>query len=225
MSQRLFVTTGCLHSDLDLPARVFTALGVPCGHEEIFHTAAFERGGTLFWPQTAAGDASWYAAPVLGKLPESSVVMHQVRDPLSTIQDMMASRFFELDTPSRDFAGDFIPELRTDEGFVPCMRFWLEWNRMIEAAGDYDDLIYSRYRVEDFDGQGAAEQLALIGLQRDIGNARRAVEAVRGDRLRKQVTLTWNDLPDIELTAELKETAERYGYRTSRRTQPRAFSA
>ncbi len=225
MPSRLFVTTGCAHAELELTAKVFSALDVPCGHEEIFHTAAFERGGTLFWPQTAAGDASWYAAPVLNKLPESSVVMHQVRDPLSTIQDLLASRFFERETQSRYFAEDFIPQLMDDPPLVGCMRYWLEWNRMIENGSQGGDLIYRRFRVEDFDGHCAAEQLALVGLQRDAGKARRAIETQGGTRLRCQVTLTWNDLPDIPLTAELKGMAERYGYRTERRTEPRAFAA
>ena len=225
MSSRLFVSTGCAHSGLDLPAKVFTALGAPCGHEEVFHTAAFERAGTLFWPKWAAGDASWFAAPVLGKLPDASVVMHQVRDPLSTIQDLLTHRFFGRDTPSRDFAGDFIPELLGGDEITRCMRFWLGWNEMVELNGDQEGLIYRRYRVEDFDGHCAAEQLALVGLSRDAGKARRVIEGLMGDRLRKQVSLTWSDLPRIELTAQLKEAAERYGYRTSRRMRPGAISA
>lgn len=225
MPSRLFVTTGCAHADLDRPAKVFSALDVPCGHEEIFHAAAFERAGTLFWPKGVAGDASWFAAPVLDKLPESSVVMHQVRDPLATIQELMTTQFFERETQSRYFAEDFIPALMTDGPVVRCMRFWLEWNRMIELASGHDDLIYRRYRVEDLDAHCVAEHLALVGVPRDAGRARRAIEALYGVPLRKQGQLSWDDLPATELTSELKETAERYGYRTSRRTEPRVFAA
>ena len=224
MPSRFFVISGCAHADLDLPAKVFSALDVPCGHEEIFHAAAFERSGTLLWPQGVAGDASWFAAPVLDRLPESSVVMHQVRDPLSNIQELLNARFFERETQSRYFAEDFFFELMEGEHVVRCMRYWLEWNRLIEATSFNQGLIYRRYRVEDFSAHRAAEQLALVGLQRDAGRARRAIDALRAAPLRCQVMLTWNDLPDIPLTAELKATAESYGYRTSRRSVPRAFT-
>ncbi|MEM8711325.1 MAG: hypothetical protein AAGG01_10260 [Planctomycetota bacterium] len=212
MPSRIFVITACAASELGFTARLFTALGAPCGHEEIFHTAAFERGGTLLWPPTAAGDASWYAAPVLAKLPESSVVIHQVRHPLATIHDLYVSRFFERDTPSRDFVQDFLPETRLGGPLVRCMRLWLQWHRMIEAAGDYEDLVYRRYRLEDTTEHRACEQLALIGLQRDAGTARRVLSELGGPPVRTQLSLGWDELPDAGLTKELREMASRYGY-------------
>lgn len=212
MSPRIFVITGCPRSELGFTSRVFSALGAPCGHEDVFHTAAFERSGTLFWPPNVAGDASWYAAPVLGKLPESTVVIHQVRDPLATIHDLYSSRFFERDTPSRDFVQDFLPETRLGGALVKCMRLWLQWHRMIEAAADYDDLIYQRQRLEDFDEYRACEQLALLGLQRDAGRVRAVIKDLGGVPIRQQVPLTWDELPRTSLTAEVMEAAVEYGY-------------
>ncbi|QDV05502.1 hypothetical protein Poly30_10000 [Planctomycetes bacterium Poly30] len=212
MPSRPFVITGAPRSELSFTSRVFTALGAPCGDEGVFHTAAFERGGTLFWPTSLAGDSSWYAAPVLGKLPEGSVVIHQVRHPLATIHDLYASRFFERDSPSRDFVNDFLPETRRGGSLDRCMRLWVEWHRMIEVAGDYEDLIYRRYRLEDFNEHRACEQLALLGLQRDAGNARRVIEELGGVPTRQQVPLAWEDLPVTRLTREVMAAAAEYGY-------------
>ncbi|MFT7171730.1 MAG: hypothetical protein ACI80K_004884 [Paracoccaceae bacterium] len=212
MPSRPFIITGSARSELAFTSRVYTALGVPCGHEDVFHTAAFERGGTLFWPPSLAGDATWFAAPVIGKLPASSVVIHQVRNPLATIHDLYSSRFFERESASRDFVQDFLPETRLGGPLARCMRFWLEWHQMIEGAADYEDLIYRRYRVEHFDEYRACEQLALLGVQQDAGKARRAIEGLGGVPVRSQSPLTWDDLPDTRLARDVKEAAARYGY-------------
>ena len=140
------------------------------------------------------------------------------------IHDLLVHGFFEHQTPSRHFAEDFLPELLEGSEIERCMRLWLGWHRMIEALSGDPDLIYRRFRIEDFDEQCAVEQLALIGLQRDAGRARRALEELGEARLRTQVALTWEELPDAALTAELKAVAERYGYRTTRRTRPGVLS-
>ena len=91
MPSRLFVLTGCARSGLRFTSQSLNALGAPCGHEDVLSLESFERSGTLFWPSRLAGDASWLAAPVLGKLPERSVIFHQVRHPLSTVQRVLSS--------------------------------------------------------------------------------------------------------------------------------------
>lgn len=214
MPLRPFIITGSARSELGFPSRVYTALGAACGDEEVFHPAAFERGGTLFWPARLAGDASWYAAPVLGKLPESSVVIHQVRHPLATIHDLVASRFFERESASRDFVQDFLPETRRGGVLARCMRLWLEWHRMIQAAADRGGLIYRRHRLEDFNEYRVCEQLALLGLQRDAGVARRVIGELGGVPVATQVPLTWSDLPRTRLKRELKDAAAEFGYVT-----------
>lgn len=212
MSSRPFVITGSPRSELGFTSRVYTAMGAPCGDEDVFHTAAFERGGTLFWPPSLAGDASWYAAPVLSKLPETCVIIHQVRHPLATIHDLHTSGFFERDTPSRDFVQDFLPETRRGASLVRCMRLWLEWHRMIELVGFEENLIYRRYRLEDFDEYRVCEQLALLGSPRDAGVARHVIEELGGVPASDLVPLTWEDLPGTHLTRELKDAAVAFGY-------------
>lgn len=213
MSNRLFVLSGCASSGLDVSARVLTALGAPCGHEEVFHTEAFTSGGTLFWPPKVVGDASWFAAPVLAKLPESTVVLHQVRHPLATVSELYRSKFFEEESEARHFVQDFLPETRLGGPLVRCMRFWLQWNRMIENASDYEDLIYRRHRIEDLDPTATAEMTALLGLCRDRSTTGRVLDELRPSEFAGPPDgLGWDDLPKGRLALDLRAAAERYGY-------------
>lgn len=190
-----------------------TALGAPCGHEKVFHTGAFTESGTLFWPPTAAGDASWFAAPVLGKLPENSVVLHQVRHPLSTIRDLYLSNFFEVESEPRHFVQDFLPETRIGGPLVRSMRFWLQWNRMVENASDYEDLIYRRHRIEDLNPRSTAEMTSLFGVCRDRSTTGRVLDELRTEEWTgAPVGLGWDDLPEGQLRTDVQEAAARYGY-------------
>lgn len=214
MTSRLFVVTGCARTRLGYSSRVLTALGAPCGHEGVFSIEAFEGSPTLVWPKQTAGDASWLAAPVLGKLPANSVVLHQVRHPLVTIGELYRSRFFERTMPRRNFVQDFLPETRLGGPLVRCMRFWLQWNQMIEATEDYDDLIYSRIRIEDLSPNLACETLALMGLTRDRSSAQAVLTKFSNHGLaERKPTLSWRDLPSGQLFDEIVNMSERYGYR------------
>lgn len=218
MPNRLFVISGCAQSGLEQSARVFTALGAPCGHEKVFEPRAFTAGGTLFWPPKVVGDASWFAAPVLGKLPDTTVVLHQVRGPLETISDLYASRFFEVDSTPRQFVQDFLPETKLGGPLVACMRYWQQWNRMVETVDDYEDLIYRRHRIEDFPAARLVETTALLGLARNASSAERVLAELRPDEsggegaAPKAAQLSWDDLPDSRLRDQVRELANRYGY-------------
>ncbi len=213
MPSRLFVVTGCARSGLGFTSRILKALGAPCGHEDVFNTPAFEGGPTLFWPPNLAGDASWLAAPVLGKLPERTIVLHQVRNPLSTIHGLHASGFFERATSHRAFVQDFLPETKLGGSLVRCMRFWLEWNRMVEAVGDYDDLIYRRCQAEEFQAERVCEAAAVLGLVRDLSTVKRVMQGIPGlGRAADQHGMTWDKLPSGQLRDDLIDAAERYGY-------------
>lgn len=213
MPSRLFVVTGCARSGLGFTARVLTGLGAPCGHEDVFNTPAFEGSGTVVWPRNLAGDASWLAAPVLGKLPERSVVLHQVRHPLATIHGLYASGFFERATSHRAFVHDFLPETKLGGPLVRCMRFWLEWNRMIEGAADFDDIVYGRILAEDFVGPTVVETTALLGLSRNVSSAKKVLDSIPGvGRAGDRHDMDWDRLPAGQLRKDVMKASERYGY-------------
>lgn len=78
-----FLVTGTGHSGTGWAARLFTALGHACGHEEQYRPG---RLGPLCAP-----DSSWLAVPHLGGLPEGTPVVHLVRHPLAVIASFLRS--------------------------------------------------------------------------------------------------------------------------------------
>ena len=213
MPSRLFVVTGCARSSLRHTAQALTALGAPCGHEDAFGLQRLADREAPLWPSRLAGDASWLAAPALGKLPEGTIIFHQVRHPLATIHGLYTSGFFERPSDRRTFVQEILPETRLGGPLVRSMRFWLEWNRMVEGAGDYDDLRYHRFRAEDFEGDAVLELTSLLGLERDRSSVDQVLAATSGrERVSDLHDMTWDRLPAGFLRDELLATAERYGY-------------
>jgi len=210
---RLFVVSGAACSGLERTARVLTGLGAPCGYEEVFTPAAFRAGPTLYWPPRVAGDASWYAAPVLGKLPPKTVIVHQVRDPLVAIPGICASGVIEREGEARDFFEDFVPECHGAGALERAARFWLRWNEMIEAVADGGEMLYTRVVPEELSAERVAETTALLGLPRGFGAAQAALDAAESMPRTPEVRrMEWSDLSDAALERDLRDAAGRYGF-------------
>ncbi|MEY2423469.1 MAG: hypothetical protein QOI95_3536 [Acidimicrobiaceae bacterium] len=66
-----------------------TAVGLRCGHEQVFGPR------TRQVPDLADldGEASWLAAPFVAQLPRGTAVLHQVRDPFATVSSWFGLRF------------------------------------------------------------------------------------------------------------------------------------
>lgn len=88
-----FVVTGCARSGTGYTAALFNELGMQCGHDEVFGPR--REGFTGFRP--FLGESSWMTAPFLARLPEGTVILHQVRDPAKVIASLMSTRFFHDD--------------------------------------------------------------------------------------------------------------------------------
>ena len=217
MPTQTFVVSGAGRSGCAYTSRVLTALGAPCGRGAVFQPAKGQHAARFVWPDGTAGDATWAAAPALGKLPERSVVLHQVRDPLAVIRSLTRIQFFERPSVELDYARQHLPELSLGGPTVRAMRFWIEWNRMVEATADYDDLRYRRHRLEDLDVAGVRGLCEFIGLDRSEDTVRRVIdslpknEGTQGDR-RRDSEITWETLPKGVLLDELVEMAREYGY-------------
>lgn len=210
---RLFVVSGAACSGLERTARVLTDLGAPCGYEEVFSPAAFRAGPTLYWPPRVAGDASWYAAPVLAKLPPRSVVVHQVRDPRVAIPDICASGVIERAGEARDFYEDFVPACHGADAVERAARFWLRWNAMIEAVAAEGEMLYTRLVPEEMSAERVAETTALLGLPRGFGAAQEALDAADAmPRPPASRRMAWSELADAGLERDLRAAAERYGF-------------
>ena len=213
----LFVVSGCGRSGCAYTASVLTALGAPCGRGSVFQPAVGGVSARFAWPAGWAGDATWAAAPALGQLPEGATVLHQVRNPIEVIRSLLRIDFFQQPSVELDYARTALPELELGGPTVRAMRFWVEWNRMLETSADYDDLRYRRHRLEDLDARGVAGLCEFLGLARDEATIARVLDALprnentRGDR-RRDAAVTWESLPKGALLDELSEMAETFGY-------------
>lgn len=224
-----FLITGCSRSGTQYAARLWSALGVPCGHESLFNIFSLRPGdpaprlGDPSW----VGDSSFLAVPFLETLPPGTVVLHQLRQPLDVIRSHVGIHFFSalgegspyLAENHRDFLGVIercCPEifLERDE-CARCARYWVRWNQLAERAGKIPGLDYLRYRVEDLDRRFLERVLARIGIavpRERIEAALRAVPHDENHRPRDE-SIALAQIRPGALRDAFCELSRRYGYR------------
>ena len=142
-----FMITGTPRSGTASVSRVLSSLGLNCGHEQYFNpwnvTHEVECLNDDVW-----GDCSWMAVPFLRDLPTTTKVYHLVRDPVKTINSIIATG--QLDWPS-DYQRFIAEHMWRDANYWPsetmseAQRFWVKWNRLIEESGR----VARRLRVEN----------------------------------------------------------------------------
>jgi hypothetical protein len=176
-----FVVAGTGRSGTGYASELFTRLGLPCGHEDVFGpwgpTSRFREDD---W----TGDASWLVAPYLDLLPPGTIVLHQVRHPLDVIASWAGTGFFRPSAArtARGMARWAWKQPRSPEqelrrlvrAATPntfrhlrephrCATHWVDWNLLIEEADRLDHLRYVRYRLEDLDAALVRALLAKVG--------------------------------------------------------------
>lgn len=198
------IITGCQRSGTAYIAAVVTACGHWCSHERVFS----DLREPVPRPETV--EASWAAAPRLSTL--DAHVVHQVRHPLAVIASSMArSTFAGKMRPSARWAYEQHPQIVRDSDrnhLVRAMRFWLEWNLLIEPHARH------RWRVEDLTAEQVAQVLTGCGRPVDRDRAAQAMALIPRDVNHGHGVqlLSWSDLPACRLTRRLRKMAERYGY-------------
>ena len=227
MGPKNFVVVGAARSGLGRTARLLSGLGAECGHERVFHPVGFRAGPTLHWSTECPGEASWFAAPVLGKLPESIVVVRQVRDPLAVVSELYGSGFFERNDEDRWFAEDFLGDEAGAPPLERAMLHWLRWNQLIEDTLQVTPLEGHRVFAEsltrpvDPSAVGASRGAGVLArITRAIGVARhRSICAKALERLGAPEEpefaprrLDWDDLPAGRTLDEMRALAAQYGY-------------
>src|SRR5690349_10525286 len=138
-SQLHFLVVGSGRSGTRYAAELFTALGIPCGHEAMF--AEPDRRATL------VGDASFGAVAFLPEF--EGVVFHQVRHPLAVLRSILATGFFTdpgTYVAYRELIEATLPDItRLASPIEKAMHYIVGWNRLCEEAASL------RWRVEDLD--------------------------------------------------------------------------
>lgn len=206
---------------------VLNAADVECGHEEQFTPALYrdswltqEKGGNV---RNMRVDSSMYALPYLeGRAdpempPWEGWILHQIREPLACIGSIFGWKL--LDRHAQGQGARFVTkhfELNGDTMLANVCRFYVVWNRRIEALGPR----YLRYRVEDVDAKLVTDIAHLVGEPITTATAGKAIRStenryygggVRGDDF-KAVPLTWEDIPS-GVRPQVERAADRYGYR------------
>lgn len=188
-------------------------------HERIFRLDAVHRG-EVDWPESVEVESSWLAAPFLDKLPSDTLVVHQVRRPLDVLRSLERIRLFAEHGPYRDFAERHMTRRGDRAGLSSLelgLRYWDEWNALVEEGAAALGLAYVRLRLEELDAARVETLLAELGRPRLPSQVRRALSEVsprtntRGDTSRDE-ELAWDSLPAGELRDAVEARAARYGY-------------
>lgn len=212
--------TGCPRSGTGYTSKLFTELGLPCGHEDIFNIDGLSKTNQIVWPRWFVGESSWLAAPFLGMLPRDLVVFHQVREPVAFTRSLLRSRFFQQPDKYTAFAFARFPELLNASlsHVERCLLMWLRWNEMIEDDLTREERIHCRYQVEYLDMDKLADLTRAIGHEADSWASARSFAAVptnyntRGNKEGDE-SIRWSGVPASELKSEVESLARRYGYR------------
>jgi hypothetical protein len=243
-----FVITGCGRSGTGYMATLLERLGCPCGHEALFSPQRLGWGNSpvlsrvsfkvkrplgrrMFltpdqfsgmsgdlWPDRVPGESSWLAVPYLSCLPEGTVVLHQVREPIAVIRSLVRIKLFERPrSPYTVFAEENCDVLRHGTALDRSLHYWIEWNRMADRARSVPGIRYLRYRIEDVSEQLLQEIMAAIGHQQSSEAIAAALAAhpsdynSRGSR-DQDGRISWRTLPEGRVRQKLEEQAHNYGY-------------
>jgi len=216
-----FVVTGCGRSGTGYISALFEALGIRCGHEDVFNPWAETNGGPISWPSDLNGEASWLAAPHLASLPPGTVVFHQTRDPVQVVRSFVRIRFFEEPSEYLTYAESHIPRLARGSLLERSVRYWVEWNEMAAVAGQHHDLRYRQHRLEDLDAALVVEMLGELGVESSTHEVQKAIEATPRDTNTRGTKhddhlVQLKDVADAQLRDALIAASAAYGYSLGR---------
>ena len=94
-----------------------------------------------------------------------------------------------------------------------ALRYWADWNGLVEQQVAAAGLTYRRHLVEDYDDNALAADLTDVGLPISADHVHLVTESVpRDTNSRRTSDDTWGDLPDSPAKAAAAELAVHYGY-------------
>jgi hypothetical protein len=165
-----FVVAACPRSGTTYAATLFGALGVRCGHEDVFGPDQGLGDMPVEW-NGYDGDSSWHAVPFLPL--DDVVVLHQVRHPLEVIRSIAGIRFLaRADLPNkatravrRHAPEVFEPDTEAERAAI----MWRIWNQRAEEHANFT------YRLEDIGVSLVSHLCDLVGLNVSDDQVERAL--------------------------------------------------
>ncbi len=215
-----FVVTGCGRSGTGYASRIWTQLGLTCGHEALFNAAALrnEEMPDLDEAENYCADSSWVATGILQRALvafDRIKILHQVRNPVHVIRSLMGTRFFERTGPYTEYARLHLRDhIRDhDEPLVCCMKYWAEWNRLAESLVRHHPV--HTYRVEALTAS-LLRKYAVWATSADIseGECEEVLETTSKltNSRKRDESITWESLPEGIDKISIHALAMFYGY-------------
>ena len=208
-----FVITGTGRSGTRYAAELFTRLGLPCSHQRVFSDSYNLSGWKLGW-DGKIGDSSAFAAPFVDTLPETTLIIHQVRDPRLVINSMIEHQHVPGQRAKSDkglrFLERHVPRVMSIEGLpARAARFWTEWNLKIEKARDRSNYLF--HRLEDYSPTFLEKIFDVFEtpLDRAFAEGVLRVQSKTTGGTGKTLPVNIADIDD----PEFHEMVTRYGYR------------
>ena len=205
MSRLNFVVASTPRSGTNYTAEIFRAAGIPCGHERYFGATSQSFAAPS---SSVFGDASWMVAPFIHQLPHDTIILHQLRHPIQTLNSMINMGHFLLSSVANEYVA-FIkrhvtfPSSCTNQQDL-AMFFWCYWHKLIEVQSE--GRTYVRYRIED---TSTDQLLSLVARypKKHRGDPGTIVSSTCNNRG------NWHSFVTREsLTDEVRSLALRYGY-------------
>ncbi len=217
MQPARLLITGCGRSGTGYVSTLLSRLGLPCSHEVVYGEALCSTGAQPVWSDALRAEASWLAAPYLGSLPAGTIVLHQVREPVSVVRSFLRIRFFEGNGPFKRFAERHVPALAVGSPFERSVKYWLFWNQLVASAAQRSELVYRRHRLEDLDVRFVEKLCLEFGVPRSRAEIQRALAEIPRDvntsgSKHSDASVRWSNLPRGDWTPDLEEFAGRVGY-------------
>jgi hypothetical protein len=188
-----FVIASTPRSGTAYITRILNELSIGCVHEQYF-----ERYQQVYFVDDNRGCSSWLSVPFLHLLPKETKILHQVRDPVSTINSLIDTHNY------RNCVGRNMPFLRskfsatTDQ---PEAEFWYDWHLRIDKYAHF------RYRLEDLPLDDILEYLEVSRSRSEVDKAIRLVTTSFNSYGPVKAHMQWCDLPE-----NVKCLAVEYGY-------------
>ena len=202
-----FVVVSTPRSGTTFTADLLRSMGVHCDHEYYFnpdHRITHDDAHEKF------GDASWMAAPFLRSLPKDTVILHQVRDPLYTIDSMIDTGHFNFehaDNPYIRFIRKHVPFPEGLDVVGRGMFFWAYWHRLIEREASAHQRPWWRYQLERLD---AARIASVVGHEIDPRTAAMFQRTTPNNNTRGQAGT--HSITEDVLTDTVRAMRREYGY-------------
>jgi hypothetical protein len=152
----------------------------------------------VYYTEEPCGVCSWLSVPFLEKLSRDTILLHQLRDPIRTINSLINTHNYRSG-PSPNMP--FIRQHFRPQTEQPEVEFWFEWHRRIDKFCSF------RYHIEDAPIREILERLRVKRSDQEVEHALSQVPTDFNSYGVVPQIIGWEDLPD-----RVRELTEKYGY-------------